>query len=427
MYDLRRFGIKPGLETIKSLLDRLGNPQDHFPAIHIAGTNGKGSIASSLAAILKRCGLKTGLYTSPHLIDFNERIRINGHPITNKQVLNAYQAVKNAAGDRNEATFFEYTTAMAFYEFNRQQVDCAVIETGMGGRLDATNVVNPLLSIISNIALEHQQYLGNNPADIATEKGGIIKFRKPVITGVRQKDALAVLQQLADQKKAPLYHLGDHFDVEKFENGSFDYCGISHRWKNVQTGLLGQHQIENAALVLAACELLLPWLKSFCELEDGILFSEGIQPALADHRWPGRLEWITGKPPILLDGAHNLNAAAELGQFLTEISVRRKCKIFLVTGILDDKPYDAMLRCWLPLCRRVIVTQSENERSVTPQKLYQSAITVVKDVTVIPNITDAVACAIETALPEDLICIAGSLYVIGEAKKALNACHFNNN
>lgn len=417
MYRLRRFGIKLGLETIHHLLERLKNPQEDFFIIHIAGTNGKGSIAAGLAAILTRCGYKTGLYTSPHLIRFNERIRIDSCPITDEQVLEAYLAVKKAGRDIGDVTFFEYTTAMAFYAFKHRQVDCAVIETGMGGRLDATNVVNPLLSIISNVSLEHQQYLGYDLAEIAAEKGGIIKPRTPLVTGVRQHEAVRVLKRLAEAQNAPFYRLGEHFSVTTPENGFFNYSGIVYNWPHLRPGLHGRYQIDNAALVLAACELLMPRLQAALEVADTASIFKYIQQGLAEVSWAGRLEWIAGSPPILLDGAHNLNAAGELAHFLSENTDNRD--ITLVTGILNDKPYDAMLRCWLPLCRRAIVTQSTSERSIPPQTLYESARKLIDDVTIVSNIADALAHAIETAMPNDLICIAGSLYVVGEAKKAL--------
>jgi dihydrofolate synthase/folylpolyglutamate synthase len=419
MYRLRRFGIRPGLDTVSHLLDRLGNPQNHFPIIHIAGTNGKGSIASTLAAILESCGLKTGLYTSPHLVHFNERICIHLQPITDQAVFNACQAVKQAGQSIGNVTFFEYTTAMAFYEFKRRQVDCAVIETGMGGRLDATNVVHPLLSIISNVSLEHQQYLGFTLTEIAAEKGGIIKTKTPVITGVQQPEAVTVLQQLAQDRKAPFYRLNEHFKVERVENGFFHYEGLSHHWQKLRTGLCGNYQTDNAALVLAACEQLMPFLQSFCKRNDIRFFSECLQPVLQAHRWPGRLEWIDTKPPILLDGAHNLHAAIELGHFLSEQSDQKK--ITLITGILDDKPYEAMLRCWLPLCHRVIFTRAQSDRSVPPEILHECARPLIDDITVILTVARAIEYAVETVLPEDLICIAGSLYVVGEAKSALNA------
>ncbi|MCU0613914.1 MAG: Mur ligase family protein, partial [Desulfobacterales bacterium] len=257
MFGLRRFGIKLGLDTIRAILKGLDNPQSKFLSIHVAGTNGKGSIASALSSIFKQAGYCVGLYTSPHLVKFNERIRINGTPISDMDVLNAYEAVKVVYEGDRDPTFFEYTTAMAFHEFARAKVDWAIVETGMGGRLDATNVLKPRLSIISNISLEHRQYLGNTIAEITAEKGGIIKHGIPVVTGVNQKEAVEVLKDIAQKQEAPLFRLGEHFRVRKNKNSNtFSYVGISSTWKNMKAGLQGNHQIENAALALAACEIL---------------------------------------------------------------------------------------------------------------------------------------------------------------------------
>ena len=187
MYGLRRFGIKMGLSTIRKILSGLGNPQNTYACIHVAGTNGKGSVASSLASILNQAGYKTGLYTSPHLVNFNERIQINSRPISNANVLASYKAISRVHHGDREPTFFEFATIMAFYEFASRKVDWAIIETGMGGRLDATNIILPRVSIITNISLEHRDYLGDTLEQISGEKAGIIKPRTPVITGIRQK------------------------------------------------------------------------------------------------------------------------------------------------------------------------------------------------------------------------------------------------
>jgi dihydrofolate synthase/folylpolyglutamate synthase len=256
MYSLRRFGIKMGLSTIRKILTGLGNPQKSFACIHVAGTNGKGSVASSLASILTRAGYKTGLYTSPHLVDFNERIQVNHRPITNANVMAAYRAIRKVHSGDREPTFFEFATVMAFFEFARQKVDWAIIETGMGGRLDATNIMRPRISIITNISLEHRDYLGNTLAQISGEKAGIIKNRIPIITGIRQKKALAVVEKTARDKSAPLYRLGKDFKVRRHASGDFSYYGLEATWRHLKTGLLGRHQVDNAALVLAACEIL---------------------------------------------------------------------------------------------------------------------------------------------------------------------------
>jgi len=411
MFALQRFGIKLGLATIRNILKNLGNPQNQYACIHIAGTNGKGSIASGLSAILQAAGYRTGLYTSPHLIDFNERITVNSRQISNKRVVEAYHKVKKAHRGKRQPTFFEFTTAMALYEFADQGVDCAIIETGMGGRLDATNMVKPAVSIISNISLEHRMYLGNTIAEIAGEKGGIIKYRVPVVTGARQRDAVSMLESLAEKKKAPLYRFGKDFRVRRNSGQTFNYYGMDHTWRNLRTNLVGPHQVDNASLVLAACEALVRKKK--------FKLSEGhIRKGLSKINWPGRLEFVGQAPRILLDGAHNLAAARNLARFLRDSLP--KTNITLVAGILDDKPYKAMLQPLMRLCKKVIVTRPAIDRALEPDVLYDVAKQVVRNVRQFPNVEEAVSHAVKTAKPDEVICVAGSLYVVGEAKQALD-------
>jgi len=410
MFALQRFGIKLGLATIRNILKNLGNPQNQYACIHIAGTNGKGSIAAGLSAILQAAGFRVGLYTSPHLIDFNERITVNNRQISNKRVVEAYRAVKKAHQGKRQPTFFEFTTAMALYEFAKQGVEWAIIETGMGGRLDATNMVKPAVSIISNISLEHREYLGDTIAEIAGEKGGIIKYRTPVVTGARQKDAISMLEFLAEKKKAPLYRLGNDFRVRRNKDQRFSYYGLDHTWRHLATNLVGPHQVNNAGLVLATCESLVRKKKIK-------LTEDHIRKGLTNIAWPGRLEFVGQSPRILLDGAHNLAAARNLAKFLRDSLP--KTRITLVAGILDDKPYKAMLLPLMKLCKRVIVTRPVIDRALEPDVLYHVAKQVVKNVRQFPNVEKAVQHAVQTAKPNEVICIAGSLYVVGEAKQVL--------
>ena len=410
MYGLRRFGIKLGLSTIRQILSGLGNPQNTYACVHVAGTNGKGSVASSLASILNQAGYKTGLYTSPHLVHFNERIQVNNRPIANKSVVASYNTINQVHFGKRKPTFFEFATVMAFFEFARQKVDWAVIETGMGGRLDATNIIRPQLSIITNVSLEHREYLGNTLEQISGEKAGIIKKRIPVITGIRQKKALAVVEKIAAEKSAPLLRLGKEFKVRRSLSGTFSYRGVEAVWKNLKTGLLGNYQVDNAALVLAACEML--------QKRGGILSAENIQAGLLNNRWPGRLEIVSDEPRIILDGAHNFIAARNLSRFLSANFAERN--ITMVIGILDDKPYNAMLKCLLPMANRVILTRAKINRALEPEKLEALAKKMVPQVTTIADVTQALKYAIETVSPKDIICVAGSLYVVGEAKEALD-------
>lgn len=409
MFGLRRFGIKLGLDTIKNILERLDNPQEKYHCIHIAGTNGKGSVASMLASILQAGGYRTGLYTSPHLVRFNERIRVNDRPISDKDVVESYRRIITDHNGEREPTFFECSTAMALAEFARRQVDWAVIETGMGGRLDATNVIKPALSIITNISLEHREYLGNTIGRIAAEKAGIIKPSAAALTGVRQPTAIRVIEQAADRNKVPLYRLGRDFKTRKTKNNTFTYYGLDHVWPAMTTYLLGEHQRENTALVLAACELLnQKYMK---------LGPEQITSGLKNTHWPGRLEIVSTDPTILLDGAHNLMAARNLARFLaTNVAPR---EIILVVGILDDKPYRQMLRALVPVCSNVIVTRPAINRALDPQILLPVIKEMDKTAVVIENVTDALRHAIRISKPDQAICVAGSLYVVGEVQQEI--------
>jgi dihydrofolate synthase/folylpolyglutamate synthase len=409
LFSLRRFGIKLGLSTIRRMLANLGNPQRRYPCVHIAGTNGKGSVASGIASVLRASGYRVGLYTSPHLMRFNERIQIDGTEIADADIVRLYRRVRRALPDGREPTFFEFTTAMALDEFARRKVDWAVIETGMGGRLDATNVVTPSVTVVTNVSLEHREYLGSTLAAIAFEKAGIIKRRVPVVTGVSQPAALEVIRRTAQRKSAPLYGMGRDFSVRRSGAQAFRYFGLHHRWDGLATALQGRYQVDNAALVLAACEILQ-------RTAPGIEL-ESIRRGLAAHRWPGRLETVCEAPWVMVDGAHNLEAARQLARHLSERLEGRR--LTLVVGILDDKPYRAMLRRLLPFAQRVIATQARITRALPAATVAAFARTMVADVTVEPDVAAALRLAVSTASPGSLTLAAGSLYVVGEVKAAL--------
>ncbi len=409
MYSLHRFGIKLGLDVMQNILSGLDHPQKRFRSVHVAGTNGKGSVASMLTAILQAAGFTVGLYTSPHLVHFNERIRINGRPISNREVVAAYKAVKAVHSGDREPTFFEFSTAMALYAFGRRPVDWAVIETGMGGRLDATNMLAPEACIITNISLEHSDYLGSTISAIAGEKAGIIKAKTPVITGVKQPAAVWVTEAKAAAMKAPCHRQGPDFRTRRQADGKFTYYGIDHKWTGLKTPLLGEHQVSNASLALAAAEAL---------KRKGVPIEEDhVQKGLMATKWPGRLETVCQKPHIILDGAHNLAAARNLGRYLQNHLGDRN--ILIVLGILDDKPYGGMLSGLRPACYRAIITAPKIGRAVPAQTLADTALHHIQNVEVVPRVAQAVEQAVKTAGPRDTIVVAGSLYVVGEAIEAL--------
>jgi dihydrofolate synthase / folylpolyglutamate synthase len=415
IYKLGRFGIKLELDTIYDILERIGKPQNNFKTIHIAGTNGKGSTAAYIAAILQEAGFKTGLYTSPHLVRFNERIIVNGREITNDRVVDAYEAVNAADTGKRKATYFEIATAMAFYDFAREQVEWAVIETGMGGRFDATNIILPQISIITNLSLEHTEYLGNTIKAIAREKGGIIKENTPVVTAVSQPSARSVLETVAGEKGANIFFFKKDFSINK-EAGkdSYTYKGLYNHFKNIVIPLVGNHQKENISLSLAACELI---FQQYQDIDLRYrLNDELIRKGLSHAKWPGRLEHVRQNPLVILDGAHNLDAAKVLSEYLA--SKFKDKKLTLVLGILNDKPFEKMLKNLVPLAHRVIFTKAKIDRSLDPLILKQVAEKLSKTpVSIIENVQDAVRHAVDTSGTDDVVCVAGSLYVVGEAKE----------
>ncbi len=410
MYGLRRFGIKLGLETITAVLTHLGNPQENYPIIHIAGTNGKGSVAAMLSTILHSAGYCVGRYTSPHLERFNERICINNQPIADDEVMSSYEKVQAIPQPERGLTFFEYTTAMALYTFSHHKVDWAVIETGMGGRLDATNAVHPQLTIITNISLEHKSYLGNTLAAIAGEKAGIIKPETPLVTGVTQPSARSVVLRQAADFKAPTFLKGRDFRSRRLEEGHLSYYGMHHTLRDVSLGLSGRHQIDNAALALAACEILSKNGK--VELSNDV-----IRSGLLHTKWPGRLEVASEKPYVILDGAHNLMAARKLAQFLRDNFEGKQ--ITLVVGVLDDKPFESILKDLIAPCHKVVVTQPVIDRAIPAADLAHVAKKFIDRVEIIPDVAKAVEKTLRNSSDDDVICVAGSLYVVGEAKGAL--------
>lgn len=409
MFGLRRFGIKLGLDIITQILTGLGEPHKAYRTIHIAGTNGKGSVASMLAGILQTAGYSVGLYTSPHLIHFNERIRIDGRPVTDAEIVETYRAIRKVQEGDREPTFFEFTTAMALQLFKKHKVDWAVIETGMGGRLDATNVLNPEVSVITNISLEHKSYLGDTIAAITHEKAGIIKPDTPTVTGLQQAAAIEVVTARAKDVNAPLYRMGPDFTCRSLPSGRFDYEGLDYQWKDLSTNLLGRHQVDNASLALATAELL---------IQQGVAVEEAhIRTALDQVSWPGRLETVCEEPRIILDGAHNLKAAENLSRYLEETYPDKE--IIVVAGILDDKPAEEMLAALLAVCHRAVITAPTINRAIPSDVLARTARKFVDTIDEVPTVDRAVARALQIVESDQVICIAGSLYVVGEAMQTL--------
>jgi dihydrofolate synthase/folylpolyglutamate synthase len=432
LFGLQRFGIKLGLSNITALLAHLGNPHQGLRAVHIAGSNGKGSTAAFLTSILRQAGCRVGLYTSPHLIDFTERIQVDGAPVTEGRVARLTGRIQEAVGemersgelwadssafslakdtDRQKATitFFEFTTAMAFLHFREAQVDVAVLETGMGGRLDATNVIDPLLSLITPISLEHQQYLGRTLLQIAGEKAGIIKPGRPLLTTARQPRVIDLFRLKCRELGAPFYAYGKEFRGRKAGLRLMDFQGIRHRWASLRLGLAGSHQVLNASLALASAEIL---------MEKGFPISEDpVRKGLAGAKWPGRLELVGDSPPVLLDGAHNPGAAKVLKQALREEFPRRR--LILVLGIMADKEIPKMMSTLIPLADLLILTRPQMDRAASLETLGKHASARGKPTRAVADVGNAVGEAMAEAGKDDLVVVTGSLFTVGEARAHL--------
>jgi len=369
---LQHFGIKLGLENIATLCLALGNPQNRFLSVHVAGTNGKGSVAAMLAGILRAHGLRTGLYTSPHLVRVEERIRVDGRSISPQRFRERLEGLK-AVIDRLMAqkklvyhpTYFEVMTALAFLEFAERQVDVAVIEVGMGGRFDATNVIRPLASVITTIAKDHERHLGCTLTEIAFEKAGIIKPGIPVVCGVREGAARREIRRVARERGAPLteaFGPGRRLESRRTRDGwRFVYKGENGRYAFLP-GLAGRHQGANAATAIAAAEVLSRYWRPFDK--------DRIVRAIHQARWEGRLETVRRRPLVLLDGAHNVEGVTALAAHIREV-VRRP--VVLVFGAMKDKDLRAMTRILFPAASTVVLTRVPYKRSAAPEELLAAA------------------------------------------------------
>jgi len=400
--DVMRFG----LTAISELLSRLGNPQNSYKTILIAGTNGKGSTAAMTASMLQAAGYKTGLYTSPHLIDVRERIRVNKRQISAGDFRKIISAVKQKI--EQPVTYFELLTAAAFLYFQRREVDIAVLETGLGGRLDATNVCQPLVSVITNIAFDHTAFLGKTLTAITREKAGIIKMNGVCVTAAKQKKVLELLEDVCRGRKARFYRLGKDIKIKQQKNGLIAYSGLYNNFNDLTVPLTGRHQLENAALALSALEIA---------GRNGFpADAAAVRKGLRDTMWNGRLEVLCREPLFVVDGAHNTAGINVLCRSLKhDFSYRR---LILIFSALVDKDYPKMLGKIAPLADRIILTQLQAGRAVPLEELHECAQKMGCRAVATENTAEAVRCALKLAGRKDMICAAGSLYLVGEIKQA---------
>jgi len=411
VFDLQKYGIKFGLSSTLNLLARLGISHEGGHYLHLAGTNGKGSVAAMLSAVLTRAGYPVGLFTSPHLVRFTERFRLRDEDISPAGLLHLINQVRQAIDEDEPPTFFEFATAMAFLYFHQQGARPVILETGMGGRLDATNIVRPLVSAITNITLDHQYFLGETLSAIAGEKAGIIKEEIPLVTHARQKRVLDLFRKRCQELAAPMFVGGTDFATRAGPRGRFSYQGLTQRLDKLTVNLPGRHQYRNAAVALAVLELLQP---------QGFPVPEGaIREGLAQTRWPGRLERVGQDPRIILDGAHNPAAAQALAQVLKQ--ERLPGRRFLVMGIMADKDGEGILAPLLPLTHTVIFTRPQYFRAAQPADLARLAEPYQRQVLLEPEVAQAVRLAQSLAGPDDQIVVTGSLYTVGEAKEYFEA------
>ena len=408
IFNLRGGIIDLRLDRMSQALALFNHPENQFPSLHIAGTNGKGSTAALLHNILRQAGYRTALYTSPHLESFTERIRIGREEIAQAEVISLADEIwQRTAAANVPLTFFEFITVMAFVYFARNRVDVAVIEVGLGGRLDATNLVTPLVSLITTISKDHEAYLGPDELSIAREKGGIIKPKIPVVCGRMSEPVVKLLREIAQAVDSPAYFLGTAFSFLLKNERLFDYIGIKQNLSDLAVALRGRHQLANAALALAALELL---SKHFPVPE------AALRRGLETVRWPGRLEVMSERPLVILDGAHNPEGVHALADEL--LGLRQGRKIRLLFATMADKEWQLMLATLAKLADEMIFTRVAMERSADPELLAKTIPIPVPN-RVIQDSQTALAALLDSAQPDDIVVVAGSLYLLGEVRPLL--------
>ena len=409
-------GIRPGLEPIRALLAEIGNPERALPCLHVAGTNGKGSVCAMVESVLRAAGLRTGLFTSPHLVRFNERIRVHGRSIADAELASLLKRIEPAArrvesrpGAPRPCTFFELTTALAFEHFRAAAVDIAVIEVGMGGRWDATNVIIPVAAAVCDIDFDHMQYLGPTIEAIAGEKAGIVKPGRPVVTGIRRPEAAEIVERQAQALGAPLTRAPESVAIRRT---ALDWRGqrlsietAERRLPPVRLPLLGDHQLWNAAIAVAL-------LERFSEAAGFEIPDAAWRQGLESVRWPARLQTLSEDPPTLLDGGHNPHAAQALAAALRSLARRRP--VGLIAGLVADKDSAGFFRALAPAVQRAWIVPVRSERAGPTSEIAAAARAAglrAEETALDAARRDAVGWA---RAGNGVVCIAGSLYLAGE-------------
>lgn len=411
LFSLHRFGIKPGLDRTKTLLKFLDNPHQKIPIIHIAGTNGKGSVASFLASILYEAGYKTGLYTSPHIKSFNERIRINGKMIDDENLINISKNLLSKAESIN-STFFEITTAIAFEYFYLKKVDIAIIETGMGGRFDSTNVVQPLVSVITNVGMDHMEYLGNSIRKIAMEKAGIIKENVPFVIGKKQDNIIDIFQK----KTSNISYAFNDFEIKNIQllRDLKIICDISNNnleFNDIIIGIPGLSQLQNIKTVFSVLNHIYDKF-----IIDNIAIYKGIKNVRKNTDTDNRLELINKNIPVIADIAHNEDAIKNLVNTLKK-SEYADIKYNILLTFMKDKEIDKMLKFLKPITNKIIITQVKEQRGANSSLIKSLS----NELDINSVIIDDSLTAVNYALNENKpLIILGSFYLIGEIKEIID-------
>jgi dihydrofolate synthase/folylpolyglutamate synthase len=407
LFSIERYGIKLGLERMTAYLDEIGNPHQKYPTIHIAGTNGKGSTAAMIQSILTAAGYRVGMLTSPHLVDFAERMRIGYRDCEASFIVRFVEQNRNLM-NKIPVSFFEITTAMAFQYFAEKEIDIGVIEVGLGGRLDATNVITPVISIITNIDLEHTKTLGDTLEKIAFEKGGIIKRTIPCITASNDRAVRRILREICEKRKSNFIavHNENQWLIKNLDlSGSSVEVFTRHRkYNNIFINLAGRHQLENALTALTAAEML---------NDMGFNINErAVLAGLRNTRWKGRLQMLSRTPLVLADVAHNSSGIAAVRATLSELIPGRK--IIVVIGILSDKEYERMLDDISRFADMIVLTRPVTDRAADPEDLAEVIEKKGSNYKVIPMVRDAYRYALAAADENDIVLVTGSHYTVGE-------------
>lgn len=400
------------LNRMRALMEMLGNPQDHFKVIHITGTKGKGSTAALCAAGLRAAGLKVGLYTSPHLLEFTERIQVNGRPISKRELVELIERVRPFLSKVPLITTFEITTSLGFLYFLTKKVDWAVVEVGLGGRLDATNIVTPQVSVVTTVSYDHTAVLGNTLTQIATEKGGIIKYAKPVVIGPQKEESLTALLQIAKKNESHAYYVPRSFQATQMTAGlegqSFRIQGEFSGRKidqQIHIPLLGNHQVENALTAFTSL------------LTIGFSDTKQIAKGFSKVEWPCRFEIAQRDPLLIFDSAHNEDAFSRLAETIRAYLPEKK--IILILGVSEDKHLNEMIDQVADLTETLIITRADHPRALTIEeistKLGAQPFTVIS----YASVNDALKAALELAkINGNIVISAGSMFVTAEAKRS---------